>query len=111
MFLDKLLCCIHIYGGQPARGLEIRTVKVYNTVYTQRNVYILGGEAVFITLYDKNLSKRDNIEFIMRFLPSKVGKILVKYLVFVRLFVKALLVDKRNDDYLFTTLKEAFTRR
>ena len=44
---------------------------------------MLSGEAVFITLYNKNLSKRDNIEFIIRFLPFKVGKILIKYLIFV----------------------------
>ena len=110
-FLNKLLVCMHLCGGQPARAPEICSVKVCNTAYSSRNIYILGAEVLFVTTYDKNLARRDRLEFVVRYLPDAVGQLLVRYLIYVRPFARALPADLRNDDYLFATPHGPFNGR
>ncbi|KAI9830884.1 MAG: hypothetical protein M1826_004314 [Phylliscum demangeonii] len=110
-FLDRLMCCFHLCGGQPARAPELGSLKVCNTPYTARGLYIVAGEVVFITSYDKNMARRDDVESVLRFLPPAVGILLVRYLVFVRPFARALPANKRHDHYLFATTRGPFTDR
>jgi hypothetical protein len=59
-FHEKLAMLMHISGGQPARGLELLSVRHSNTVQGGHcNVFIENGMVVFVTRYHKgyNLSQ------------------------------------------------------
>jgi len=98
-FLQKLMVLMHITGGQPARGPELGSIKVSNSVYSARNIYIINGRVCFLTMYDKARKRRGNTEYIVRCLPDAVGQTLAQYLIRVRPFARAL--DKRESEYLF----------
>lgn len=98
-FLRKLMVVMHVSGGQPARGPEIGSIKVSNSVYSARNLYVINGRVCFLTMYDKARKRRGNTEYIIRCLPDEVSQVLVQYLVYVRPFARAL--DQRESAYLF----------
>jgi hypothetical protein len=98
-FLRKLMVGLHITGGQPARGPELGSIKVSNSIYSARNIYVINGRMCFLTMYDKARKRRGNTEYIVRCLPDEVGQILAQYLVRVRPFARAL--DRRESEYLF----------
>ncbi|KAL5344321.1 hypothetical protein ACLOAV_010750 [Pseudogymnoascus australis] len=98
-FLRKLMVTLHVTGGQPARGPEIGSIKVSNSVYSARNIYVMNGQMCFLTMYDKARKRRGNTDYIIRFLPNKVSQVLAQYLVYVRPFARAL--DQRESEYLF----------
>jgi hypothetical protein len=98
-FLRKLMVCMHVTGGQPARGPELGSIKVNNSIYSARNIYIINGRVCFLTMYDKARKRRGNTEYIVRCLPDEVSQIVAQYLIRVRPFARAL--DKRESEYLF----------
>lgn len=98
-FLRKLMVSMHVTGGQPARGPELGSIKVSNSIYSARNIYVINGRVCFLTMYDKARKRRGNTEYIIRCLPDKLGQIVVQYLVYVRPFARAL--DRRESEYLF----------
>lgn len=98
-FLQTLMLVMHVTGGQPARGPEIGSVKVSNSIYSARNVYVINGRMCFLTMYDKARKRRGNTDYIVRFLSDPVSQILAQYLVYVRPFARAL--DQRESEYLF----------
>jgi len=102
-FLHKMMVCMHVTGGQPARGPELGSIKVSNSVYSARNIYIINGRVCFLTMYDKARKRRGNTEYIIRCLPDAVGQTLAQYLVFVRPFARVL--DRRESEYLFGDTK------
>jgi hypothetical protein len=102
-FLRKLMVGMHVMGGQPARGPELGSIKVSNSIYSARNIYIINGRACFLTMYDKARKRRGNTEYIVRCLPDEIGQVLVQYLVYVRPFARAL--DRRESEYLFGDMR------
>jgi superfamily II DNA helicase RecQ len=98
-FLRKLMVILHITGGQPARGPELGSVKVSNSIYSARNIYVINGRMCFLTTYDKARKRRGNSEYVVRSLPDRVSQLLFQYLVFVRPFARAL--DRRESEWLF----------
>jgi hypothetical protein len=90
---------MHVIGGQPARGPELGSIKVSNSIYSARNIYVINGRVCFLTMYDKARKRRGNTKYIIRCLPDKLGQIVVQYLVYVRPFARAL--DRRESEYLF----------
>lgn len=98
-FLRSLMVLMHITGGQPARGPELGSIKVSNSIYSARNIYVINGRICFLTMYDKARKRRGNTEYIIRCLPPAVGQIIVQYLVYVRPFARVL--DRRESEYLF----------
>ena len=97
--MRKLIVSMHISRGQPARGPEIGSIKVSNSVYSARNIYVINGRMVFLTMYDKARKRRGNTDYIIRCLPDDISQVLVQYLVYVRPFARAL--DRRESEYLF----------
>ncbi|PQE21974.1 recq family helicase protein [Rutstroemia sp. NJR-2017a WRK4] len=89
-FLRTLMVCMHITGGQPAQGPELGSIKVCNSVYSARNIYMINGRA---------RTRRGNTEYIVRCLPDAVSQIVAQYLIRVRLFARVL--DRRESEYLF----------
>ena len=98
-FLSKLMVAMHVMGGQPARGPELGSIKVVNSVYSARNIYVINGRVVFLTVYDKARKRRGNTEYVLRCLPDQLSQILAKYLIYVRPFSQV--VGQREWDYLF----------
>lgn len=90
-FLDFLLLAIHVTGGQPARGPEILSVRWRNSILQDRNIYIMDGQVAVITRYHKTQSQWDRPKVILRFLPDRLGQILIVYLLYVRHFRTVLL--------------------
>jgi hypothetical protein len=92
-------------GGQPARGPEIGSIKTSNSVYSARNLYVINGRMLFLTMYDKSRKRRGNTEYIMRYLPDDLGQIVAQYLTYVRPFARALPLDRRESEYLFGDMR------
>jgi hypothetical protein len=79
-FREKLAVLMHISGGQPARGLEILSVRHSNTVQGgHRNVFIEDGMVVFVTRYHKGYNLSGDVKIIHRYLPREVGELVVWY--------------------------------
>ena len=83
-FRELLLFCVHVTGGQPARGSEITTVRFRNGFLQDRNVFVIQGEMDIVTRYHKSQSQFDKPKVIPRFLPWRVGQLLAVYLAYVQ---------------------------
>lgn len=98
-FLQKFMVLKHMSGGQPARGPELGSLKVVNSVFSARSIYIINGRAVFLTTYDKAQKRRGKTEFVLRCLADQGIQLLAKYLIYVRPFSQVL--GQKEWDYLF----------
>jgi hypothetical protein len=79
-FLEYLLILTHITGGQPGRGTEIMTLRYANAMQSMRNVFVKEGQVMIVTEYHKSMAMMGQVKIIPRFLPERVGKLLVVYL-------------------------------
>jgi hypothetical protein len=52
-FLRTLIVCIYITRGQPVHGPELGSIKMYNSVYSAYNIYMINRQVCFLTIYDK----------------------------------------------------------
>ena len=77
---------MYIVASQPANGPELGSIKVVNSVYSARNIYVINGRIVFLTTYDKAIKRRGKGEFVLRYLPDAVSQLVAKYLIYVRPF-------------------------
>jgi hypothetical protein len=83
-FLELLLFAMHTTGGQPARGTEITPIRHRNGVMQDRNIFVIDGQAVFVTRYHKSQAQWDMPKVVPRFLSPRVGQLLAVYLAYVR---------------------------
>jgi hypothetical protein len=88
-------------GGQPARGPELGSIKISNSIFSARNLYIINGRVCFLTMYDKSRRQRGNTDYIIRCLPDELSQVVAQYLVYVSPFARALPMDRRESEYLF----------
>jgi hypothetical protein len=51
------MVAMHVMGGQPAYSPEIGSIKVWNSVMLSRNLFIINGRVVVVTIYDKSLKR------------------------------------------------------
>ena len=79
-FLEYMLILIHIAGGQPARGTEITSIRHANVMHASRNIFIMNGQVMVVTEYHKSQAVTDQPKVIPRFLPDRIGRLLVVYL-------------------------------
>ncbi len=79
-FRGALLRNTHIWAGQPGRGPEIMTVRHCDTARTTRNVFVFEGEVLLVTDRDKAKAIRGLGRKVARFLPARLGKMLVAYI-------------------------------
>lgn len=80
-FKRLLMVIIHIWGGQPGRGPEMTTLKFCDTQQVMRNVFVFDGGVMLITDRDKNRSIRGLGRKVARFLPKRVSRMVVAYIV------------------------------
>ena len=83
-FRELLLLCMHLTGGQPARGTEMTTLRFKNGYLQDRNIFVMHGQMVFVTRYHKSQSQMDKPKVIPRFLPWRVGQVLAVYLAYLQ---------------------------
>lgn len=83
-FEEFLLLLSHITGGQPSRGEEITGLRLVNGINRDRNVFVIDGDVVLVTQYHKSLAHFDSPKVIPRFLPERIGQLLVMYMVYIR---------------------------
>ena len=74
-FLRKLIVAIHIMAGQPARGPELGSIKVFNSLCSARNIIILNGRVCILTMYDKSRKRRGNTDYILRVLLDNLSQL------------------------------------
>lgn len=89
-FLQQLLVLCHILCGQPPRGSEILTLRIKNTATVPRNLFLIGGELVITLSYHKNQSVMRKENYIPRFLPNEIKRLILVYLFHIRPFVTIL---------------------
>jgi len=75
--LEYLLILIRITGGQPGRRTEITTLRYENAMQSMRNIFVKEGRVMIVTEYHKSMAVTDQVKVIPRFLPERVGKLLV----------------------------------
>jgi superfamily II DNA helicase RecQ len=95
-FRELLLFCVHVTGGQPARGTEITSIRFRNGFQQDRNVFAIQGHMVVVTRYHKSQSQFDKPKVIPRFLPWRVGQLLAIYLAYVQPFQQYLTVKVKG---------------
>ncbi|TLD04190.1 hypothetical protein E2P81_ATG10544, partial [Venturia nashicola] len=95
-FRELLLFCVHVTGGQPARGTEITSIRFRNGFQQDRNIFAIQGHMVVVTRYHKSQSQFDKPKVIPRFLPWRVGQLLAVYLAYVQPFQQYLTVKVKG---------------
>ena len=85
-FKESLVVSVHVWGGQPGRGPEIMTIKHCDTQQLVRNIFVFDGQVVLITDRDKSRAIRGIGRKVARFLPERIGKMVVAYTVWLMAF-------------------------
>ncbi|KAL8794984.1 MAG: hypothetical protein Q9182_007576, partial [Xanthomendoza sp. 2 TL-2023] len=96
-FLQQLGVLIYWSAGLPPRRKELIQVQWCNTEVA-RNVYILDGRVTIITGYHKS-QWRIGTRPVARFLPPRLGNLLVRYLVYVPSFLRFLYRCTQRESY------------
>ncbi|KFA71004.1 hypothetical protein S40288_10386 [Stachybotrys chartarum IBT 40288] len=76
-FLEILFVLVHIWGGMPGRGPETSTLRHCDTHQILRNIFIHNGQVMIITDRDKMKAIRDNGRKVARFLPERIGRMVI----------------------------------
>lgn len=82
-FREVLLVLVHIWGGQPGRGPEVTTLRHCDSWQLVRNIFILDGQVMLVTDRDKTKALRDQGRKVARFLPERIGQLLITYIVWL----------------------------
>jgi hypothetical protein len=56
---DIAFCLVHVTSGGPARGTELETYRLTNTLEGPRTLYFVAGHISFITGYNKSRQRTD----------------------------------------------------
>jgi hypothetical protein len=91
-FRELLLFCMHVTGGQPARGPEILSLRYKNGLSQDRNIFVLDGLVMSVTRYHKTQSQWDVPKAVPRFMPWRVGQLVTVYLTYVQPLMERLSV-------------------
>ena len=92
-FLTLLLVCVHMTSGQPGRGSEITTMRHRNGLLQDRNIFIVDGQVMTVVRYHKSQSQWDKPRVVPRFLPPRLGQVMVLYLAYLQPFREYLTVQ------------------
>jgi hypothetical protein len=71
---------MHISGGQLARGTKLIIVQYKNRLYGDiRGLFINDSIIMFVMVYNKIMNITAQIKVIYRYLPRKMGELIVYY--------------------------------
>lgn len=68
---------VHLTAGRPGRSKEVLSMRRRNRDMAMRNVFIDNGMVSLVVRYMKGLSKTMSRSIVIRFLPERVGRLLV----------------------------------
>ncbi|KAM0079685.1 hypothetical protein ACKRZS_008175, partial [Fusarium odoratissimum] len=90
-FRSSMFPVVHVWGGQPGRGLEVSTLKHCDTEQLPKNVFVFDGQVVLITDRDKSkgLNGKQGRK-VARFLPEGPSLMMVAYIAWLLPFEKVL---------------------
>ncbi|EXK77042.1 hypothetical protein FOQG_18233 [Fusarium oxysporum f. sp. raphani 54005] len=77
---ETLLVLVHTWGGLPGRGPEITTLRHCDSWQLIRNIFIMDGHVMIVTDRDKMKAIRDNGRKVARFVPDRIGRMIVAYI-------------------------------
>jgi hypothetical protein len=98
-YLDqRMLFAVHSSYGPVSRGTEITAIRFRNGALADRNFFIVDGSACVITRYHKSQQLFDTPKVIPRFLPWRVGQLIVVYVAYIQPFREVLLSETQNLD-------------
>lgn len=89
-FREAAMVLVHVWGGQPGRGPEVTTLRHCDSWQLMRNMFVLDGQVMLITDRDKVKAMRDNGRKVARFLPPRIGKMMVAYVAWLLPFERML---------------------
>ena len=92
-FLMLLMVCVHMTSGQPGRGSEITTMRHRNGLLQDRNLFVMDGQVMTVVRYHKSQSQWDKPKVVPRFLPPRLGQVMVLYLAYLQPFREYLTVQ------------------
>lgn len=78
---EHLVVLIHFTSGLPARGTEVASIKLTNNIHNQRNIYIWRELILIVTEYNKSENVLDRPKVIAQFLPLRLSRILLTYII------------------------------
>jgi hypothetical protein len=87
---ECFLILVHLTGGGPGRANEVLSVRRRNGETMMRNVFVDDGMVSLVVGYVKGSSKSMKGSTVMRFLPERVGRLMVWYLWLLCPFVEML---------------------
>jgi hypothetical protein len=103
--LGLTILAMYLTGGQPVRGSELGVVKFRNTRTTTRNFFATNGAGFYVTEYHKSRASTNHSFNVVRYLPERVTKVVLSYLVYIRPFARVLntrgKTNPRDVGYLF----------
>ncbi|KID81895.1 recQ family helicase [Metarhizium guizhouense ARSEF 977] len=80
VFREALMLLSHIWEGQPGRGPETATLRHCDTWQVLRNVFLHDGQVMLVTDRDKMKAIRGTGRVVARFLPDRIGRMMVAYI-------------------------------
>lgn len=87
-FRERLSVAVYICAGQPSRAPELISIRYRNSEQERRNIFIKDGIVVFISQYYKGFHVKNDAKVIFRYLPRKIGEVVVQYLQLVLPFIE-----------------------
>ena len=93
---ECLLILVHLTAGGPSRSKEVLSIRRRNGDMVIRNVFVDDGMVSLVVGYVKGLSKSMKGSTVMRFLPERVGRLLVWYLWLLCPFVELMQMRVRK---------------
>ncbi|KAK7390684.1 hypothetical protein QQX98_013367, partial [Neonectria punicea] len=88
-FQELLLLLVHL-TNHPLRGIEITGLRLVNSINRDRSLFIINSKVVLISQYHKSLAHFDSPKVIPRILPSRIGQLMVMYIIYIRPFTDRL---------------------
>lgn len=79
-FREALVMLVHTWGGQPGRGPEVIILRHCDSWQLVCNVFVLDGQVMIVTDRDKMKAICDNGRKVARFLPDRIGRMVVAYI-------------------------------
>lgn len=79
-FREMLIVLVHMWAGLPGRGPELTTLRHCDTWQLIRSIFIVDGQVMIVTDRDKMKALRDAGRKVARFLPDRIGKMMVAYI-------------------------------
>jgi hypothetical protein len=68
---------VHLTGGRPGRANKVLSIRKRNSKTIIRNVFIDNRIVSLVIRYIKGLSKSIKGSIVIRFLPERVGRLIV----------------------------------